>query len=86
WAGQTVIKSLWAKAYYQQQKDKGQRHQTILRSLAYKWQRILFLCWKNRETYNEKHYLQVLQKRSSSLIPIIANLKKTNPKLCEQFT
>ncbi|MFC7339698.1 transposase, partial [Haloferula chungangensis] len=42
WAGQTVIKSLWAKAYYQQQKDKGQRHQTILRSLAYKWQRILF--------------------------------------------
>ncbi|MFD2302110.1 hypothetical protein [Roseibacillus ishigakijimensis] len=29
------------------------RHQSILRSLAYKWQRILFSCWKNREKYDE---------------------------------
>ncbi|MGB6219403.1 IS110 family transposase [Haloferula sp.] len=85
WAAQTVIKSLWAKAYYQQQKDKGQRHQTILRGLAYKWQRILFRCWKNHEVYNEKRYLEVLRKRSSPLLPIIAEIRKTKPKFCEQF-
>ncbi|MGB6219405.1 IS110 family transposase [Haloferula sp.] len=85
WAAQTVMKSLWAKAYYEQQKAKGQRHQAILRGLAYKWQRILFRCWKNCETYDESRYLNALQKASSPLVPIIAELRKTKPKFCEQF-
>lgn len=85
WAAQTVMKSLWAKAYYLRQKAKGQRHQTILRGLAYKWQRILFRCWKNRELYDERRYLEVLKKRSSPLLPIIADIRKTHPKLYEQF-
>ena len=85
WAAQSVMKSLWAKAYYLQQKAKGQRHQSILRSLAYKWQRIVFRCWKNHENYDEKRYLQVFEKRSSPLLPIIADIRKTHPKLCEQF-
>jgi transposase len=86
WTAQTIMKSLWAKAYYQQQKDKGHRHQSILRSLAYKWQRILFRCWKNNELYDEKHYLKTLRKRSSPLVPIIATIRKTHPKLSEQFS
>jgi transposase len=84
WAGQTVIKSLWAKAYHQQQKAKGQRHQSILRGLAYKWIRILFRCWQNRRPYDETLYLKALAASSSPLVPIILELKKTNPKLCEQ--
>jgi transposase len=85
WAAQTVMKSLWAKAYYQQQKSKGQRHQSILRGLAYKWQRILFRCWKNREIYDEKRYLKALEAAGSPLVPIIAELRKAYPKLSEQF-
>ncbi|MES2921340.1 MAG: IS110 family transposase [Verrucomicrobiota bacterium] len=84
WAGQSVIKSLWAKAYYQQQKTKGRRHQSVLRGLAYKWIRILYCCWQNRQPYDEQLYLNALAKSSSPLIAIINELKKTHPKFCEQ--
>jgi transposase len=84
WAAQTIIKSLWAKAYYQQQEAKGQRHQSILRGLAYKWQRILFKCWQNNQRYDESRYLQALKRSSSPLLPIIAQIRKSHPHLCEQ--
>jgi len=84
WAGQTVTASLWAKAYYEQQKAKGQRRHAILRGLAYKWQRILFRLWKNSQTYSEKHYLKALEKSGSPLIKIIAELKQAQQKPCEQ--
>jgi len=74
WAGQSVMKSRWAKAYYEQQKQKGQRHHTILRGLAYKWIRIVHRCWQNNEVYNEDRYLAVLEKRQSPLIAIIRKL------------
>jgi len=74
-----------AKAYYHQQKAKGHRHQSILRSLAYKWQRILFRCWQNNEIYDEKHYLAALKKRSSPLLKTIAEIQHHYPKLSEQF-
>ena len=86
WAGQTIPKSLWARAYYEQQKAKGHRHQSILRSLAYKWQRILFRCWKNKERYNEITYLKALEKSQSPLLQSIKIIKTTHPKSCEQFT
>ena len=85
WAGQTITKSMWAKAYYHQQKAKGHRHQSILRSLAYKWQRILFICWQKNELYDEKTYLKALEKSSSPLINYFETIKQTHPKLCEQF-
>ena len=81
----TVMRSLWAKAYYIQQKDQGHRHQSILRSLAYKWQRIIFRCWQDNKYYDEKIYLQALKRSSSPLIKTIEKLKTTHPKLCEQF-
>lgn len=84
WAAQTVMKSLWAKAYYQQQKQKGHRHQSILRGLAYKWQRILFRCWQNREPYDERRYLDALRASSSTLLPFINEVRNSHPKLCEQ--
>jgi len=80
------MKSLWAKAYYYQQKEKGHRHQSILRSLAYKWQRILFRCWQNNEPYDEKRYLAALEKRSSPLQKTITKIRKEYPKLSEQFS
>ncbi len=86
WAGQTVLKSLWSKAYYEQQKSKGHRHQSILRSLAYKWQRILFRCWKNHELYDEKAYLAALEKSSSPLVSFIETIRTTHPRYCEKLS
>ena len=48
WAGETIPLSSWAGAYYHLRKAKGQRHQAILRSLTFKWMRILFRSWKER--------------------------------------
>ena len=73
WAGQTVRYSFWARAYYEQQKSKGKPHNTIIRSLAFKWIRIIFRCWKERKPYDEAKYLQTLKDRGSPLLQFIVN-------------
>lgn len=78
WAGQTVTYSTWAGAYYQQQKDRGAGHWAILRSLAFKWLRILWRCWQGRTAYSEEAYLKQLAKRSSPLIQIINKISAQN--------
>jgi transposase len=60
-------KSLWASAYYQQQRGRGADHHAAVRSLAYKWIRILFRCWQDNTPYDENVYLQSLKKRHSPL-------------------
>ena len=59
--------SLWARAYYAQQRPRGADHHAAVRSLAYKWIRILYRCWKDRTPYDERVYLKSLQRRRSSL-------------------
>ena len=73
WAGQTIPKSTWARAYYQQQKAKGRSHHVILRSLAYKWIRIIFRCWQDRIPYDESRYIQALIRSGSSLAATLKN-------------
>lgn len=68
WAGQTIPKCAWAKAYYLQQKRAGKHHQTILRALAFKWIRILWRCWQDRTPYDESRYIQSLIRQNSPLI------------------
>jgi len=68
WAGQSVRFSFWAKAYYQQQIEKGKPHNTAIRSLAFKWIRIAFRCWKTNTPYNETKYLEALKQRGSPLL------------------
>jgi hypothetical protein len=68
----TVRYSFWARAYYEQQQAKGKPHNTIIRSLAFKWIRIMFKCWKERKPYDESKYLQVLKDRGSPLIARLA--------------
>ena len=72
WSGETIRRSFWAKAYYDQQKKKGKSHQAAIRSLAFKWIRIIFRLWKDRTLYDESKYLMALQKRGSSLLENIA--------------
>ena len=68
WAGQSVRFSFWAKAYYQQQIAKGKPHNTVIRSLAFKWIRIAFKCWKTRTPYDESKYLNALKAKKSPLL------------------
>ena len=72
WAGLSVRYSFWAKAYYKQQESRGKPHNTIIRSLAFKWIRIAFKCWKTRTPYDETRYLEALKKRGSPLLKFAA--------------
>ena len=63
WALQSIAYSPWAREYYESQRAKGKRRNTAIRSLAFKWIRILFRCWKERKHYDEVAYQRVLAAR-----------------------
>ena len=64
----SIGQSEWAKAYYQHlREDKNKSHQAAVRSLAYKWIRIIFRCWKDGKPYDEEVYLNSLRRRGSQL-------------------
>ena len=63
WAAHSLTSSAWAKEYYEQQCAKGKPGSSALRSLAFKWIRILFRCWKDRTTYCEATYQGALERR-----------------------
>lgn len=65
WAGQTVRYSPWAKVYYERMLKKGKKHAVIIRSLAFKWIRILWNCWRKKTCYDEGRYLKQLIHRKS---------------------
>lgn len=68
WAGHSVTKSFWARAFYEQQRAKGKAHHTILRALAYKWIRIVWRCWQDHKPYDEATYLMALKAKGSPLV------------------
>ncbi len=72
WSGISVKYSAWAGAYYRQQKERGKGHSAILRSLAFKWLRILWRCWQDRTPYDESRYLAGLEKRNPALFALIS--------------
>ncbi len=68
WARMSIRYSFWAKAYYSRQRDQGKTHNAAVRSLAFKWLRILFRCWKDRRPYDEAKYLFALKQKNSPLL------------------
>jgi transposase len=66
--------SVWARACYDELRKRMKHHEAI-RKLAYKWQRIVWRLWQQRQPYDEAHYLRSLQKQG---IPIYVHL--TLPK------
>jgi len=89
WALCSIRYCDWAREYYQRQRDKGKQHHAAVRSLAFKWIRILFRCWRDRVPYSEQRYTQALQagagKRQPSAIPA-AGLMKVQWKNCAGFS
>jgi len=69
WAGQTVVFCGWARAYYQRQRKKGMGHWAVLRSLAFRWVRVLWRCWQDRIPYQEARYLAALRHRGVNVTP-----------------
>jgi transposase len=71
WVNQSRRFSPWSQAFYQQQKRAGKTHQKAIRSLAYKWGRILWRCWKDNTAYDEEKYLSALTRKNSPLIKLM---------------
>jgi transposase len=71
WAGHTIGHSVWARAYYQQQRERGNDHHAAVRALAFKWIRIVFRCWQDRVAYDENKYLAALARRGSPLNSVL---------------
>jgi len=71
WAGQSIKWCEWAKAYYLQQKERKNRHSSILRSLAFKWLRILWRCWRDSKTYDDALYVAHLRERKAPLLAFL---------------
>jgi transposase len=69
YANQSVLHCAWAKLFVQEQMAKGKKHSTAVRALAFKWQRIMFVCWRDRLPYDETAYLHNLKRRGSPLAP-----------------
>ena len=72
WAGHSIAQSTWARAYYQQQRARGQDHHAAVRALAFKWIRIVFRCWQDRVVYDENKYMAALVTRGSPLSSLVA--------------
>ena len=66
-AKESILHSRWAAAYYKQQRERGGSHNTAVRALAYKWQRIIWRCWQDRVAYREQIYEAALRSRKSPL-------------------
>ena len=64
WAGHSIRFCAWAKQYYEQQRAKGKSSHRAIRSLAFKWIRILFRCWKDRQPYREELYTKSLARHT----------------------
>jgi transposase len=66
-AGCSIRYCSWAKAHYEAQRARGKGHHAAVRSVAFKWIRILFACWKQRLPYDPQRYQLALQRRGSPL-------------------
>ena len=75
YASQSVLHCSWAKVFIQDQIARGKAYPTAVRALAFKWQHIMFVCWRDRLPYNETIYLNSLKRRGSHLT------SKLNPEL-----
>jgi transposase len=64
-AAKSVGQCEWAAIHYQTQLRRGKEHNAAIRSLAFKWIRIMFRCWQERRPYDENQYLDALARHGS---------------------
>ena len=66
WANCSIRTCGWAREHYDKQRAKGKGHHASVRSVAFKWIRILFRCWRDRVPYSEQRYLEALRKHGAA--------------------
>ena len=67
-AASLIQQSEWARAYYEHlRNDNNKSHHAAVRSLAFKWLRIIYRCWKDGKAYDEEIYRQSLRRRGALL-------------------
>lgn len=82
YAAHSIQQSEWARAFYDHQRQvKNLDHQAAVRSLAYKWERILFACWKNRTPYQESFHQERLLRRQAPTATPAAATTKSSPRV-----
>lgn len=72
-AGLSIKRSRWSKAYYEQQLRRGKSPQMAKRALVFKWIRIIYRCWQSGEAYDEARYVARLHATQSPLAVQLAN-------------
>jgi transposase len=71
YAKESVRHCRWAAAYYlQQREERAAPHHTAVRALAFKWQRVMFRCWKDHQPYDDARYEAQLTRRGSPLVKL----------------
>jgi transposase len=70
-AGVTLLKKGWPRAYYEWKRLQGKGHHDAVRSLAGKWQRVLFACWQQSQPYDEAIYLKQLRAKKAPYLHLI---------------
>jgi transposase len=58
WAGCSIRFCKWAREHYDRQRAKGKGHHAAVRSVAFKWIRIFYRCWRDQVPYSEEVYLK----------------------------
>lgn len=71
YAGLSIGRCRWAKAFYDSQIKAGKTAQSAKRALAYKWMRIIFRCWQDGVCYDDHKYMQSLKRNGSPLAAIL---------------
>ena len=55
--------SVWARAYYDQQRARGHSHRQALRALGAKWLKIIFVMWQRQIPYDEQYHLAMMTRQ-----------------------
>uniref|UniRef100_Q025Y1 Transposase IS116/IS110/IS902 family protein n=1 Tax=Solibacter usitatus (strain Ellin6076) TaxID=234267 RepID=Q025Y1_SOLUE len=71
WGACTVRKEGRARDHYERQRAKGKSHHAAVRSVAFKWIRILYRCWRDRVPYSEQRYLEALARAAGKGKPAV---------------
>jgi len=77
WAGHSIGFCDWARVFYQQKREKGFDHHAAVRTLAFKWIRIVHRCWQDGVPYDNARYVESLRRHGS---PIAAALAASTPR------
>jgi transposase len=71
-AHHSIRHTAWAHAFYAQQRRRGKTHHAAVRTLAFKWIRIIWRCWHDRQPYDNARYERALQLHHSPLSELLA--------------